>query len=304
MDLLQLRYFQTVARYEHVTQAARELAIAQPSLSQTIARLEEELGVPLFDREGRQIRLNQFGRAFLRHVERIFTELEDGRRELADLAGLEQGRVALSIFSTPLLADLLSAFRAEYPRVSFRLLLQHTSSTREIEQQLERGEADLCITMAPIERSDITWLPLFTEELYLLVPLGHPLVARQRIELREVAQDTFIGLEPGTIMRDLTDSFCRQAGFLPLVAFEGDDPSTISGLVGAGLGVGFISALSWAYYQTYNARARAACLQIAEPRCQRTIGLAWHKTHYLSHAARAFRSFVEAYCQRLEQDQV
>src|SRR5262249_40871751 len=163
MDLLQLRYFQTVARYEHMTQAARELMIAQPSLSQTIARLEEELGVPLFDRQGRHIRLNQFGRTFLQRVERIFTELEDGRRELADLAGLEQGRVALSIFSTPLLADLLSAFRVEYPRVSFRLSLQHTSSAREIQQQLEWGEADLCITMAPIEHPDITWLPLFTE---------------------------------------------------------------------------------------------------------------------------------------------
>src|SRR5438309_3725141 len=107
MDLLQLKYFQTVARLEHMTQAARQLEIAQPSLSQTIARLEEELGVPLFDRQGRQIRLNQFGRTFLRRVERIFAELEDGRRELADLAGLEQGRVSLSMFSTPLLPDLL-----------------------------------------------------------------------------------------------------------------------------------------------------------------------------------------------------
>ena len=213
-------------------------------------------------------------------------------------------RVALSIFSTPLLADLLSAFRVEYPRVSFRLSLQHTSSAREIQQQLEWGEADLCITMAPIKHPDITWLPLFTEELYLLVPVGHPLAGRQRIDLCEVAHETFIGLKPGTIMRDLTDGFCRQAGFVPTVAFEGDDPSTISGLVGAGLGVGFVSAFSWAYYQAYSARTKAVCLQVVEPRCQRTIGLAWHETHYLSHAARAFRAFVEAYCQRLEKDQV
>ncbi len=298
MDLLQLRYFQTVARYEHMTQAARELGIAQPSLSQTIARLEEELGVPLFDRQGRQIRLNQFGRTFLQRVERIFSELEDGRRELADLAGLEQGRVALSIFSTPLMPDLLSAFQVEHPRVSFRLLLQRTSNVREVQQQLERGEVDLCITMAPIDHPNIIWRPLLTEELYSLVPAGHLLAGRESIHLREVAYETFIGLEPGTIMRDLTDGFCRQAGFIPNVAFEGDEPSTISGLVSAGLGVGFIGAFVWPYYKAV--QAAAVRIQIAEPQCRRIIGLAWHETRYLSHAAHAFREFVVGYFKRLE----
>ncbi len=72
MELLQLKYFQTVARLEHMTKAAEELHIAQPSLSKTIARLEKDLGVPLFDRQGRQITLNSFGKVFLKRVERIF----------------------------------------------------------------------------------------------------------------------------------------------------------------------------------------------------------------------------------------
>src|SRR2546428_13358678 len=97
MDLLQLHYFRTVARLEHMTRAAEALLIAQPALSQTIARLEDELGVPLFDRLGRRIRLNLFGKAFLERVERVFAELDQGRRELADLVGGEQGRVDLSL---------------------------------------------------------------------------------------------------------------------------------------------------------------------------------------------------------------
>src|SRR5256886_1659607 len=97
MDLLQLHYFRTVARLEHMTRAAEELLIAQPALSQTIARLEDDLGVPLFDRLGRRIRLNLFGRAFLGRVERIFAELDQGQRELADLAGGEQGQVDLAL---------------------------------------------------------------------------------------------------------------------------------------------------------------------------------------------------------------
>src|SRR5215813_15375912 len=96
MDLLQLHYFQTVARLEHVTRAAEELRVAQPALSKTIARLETELGVPLFDRRGRRVALNTCGRAFLRHVERLFMALEDGRQELADLASLTRGTVTVA----------------------------------------------------------------------------------------------------------------------------------------------------------------------------------------------------------------
>jgi DNA-binding transcriptional LysR family regulator len=96
MDLLQLHYFQTVARLEHVTRAAEELRVAQPALSKTIARLEAELGVPLFDRRGRRVALNAGGRAFLRHVHRVFREVEDGRQELADLAGLARGTVTVA----------------------------------------------------------------------------------------------------------------------------------------------------------------------------------------------------------------
>src|ERR671935_1288427 len=91
MDLLQLHYFRTVARLEHVTRAAEELRVAQPALSRTIARLEAELGVPLFDRLGRRLALNRFGAAFLVRVDRALGELEEARRELQDSAGLARG---------------------------------------------------------------------------------------------------------------------------------------------------------------------------------------------------------------------
>src|SRR5258708_33114532 len=110
MDLLQLKYFQAVAQLEHMTRAAEQLSIAQPFLSQSIAKLEEDLGVPLFDRQGRRIQLNQFGKVFLKRVERVFVELDEGRREVADLAGLEHGLIALAVASTQPLPDLLSAF--------------------------------------------------------------------------------------------------------------------------------------------------------------------------------------------------
>jgi LysR family transcriptional regulator, transcription activator of glutamate synthase operon len=90
MDLLQLHYFRAVARFEHMKKAAEEFCIAQPSLSKTIHRLEKEMGVPPFDRQGRSLRLNQFGKAFLEHIGKMFRELEEGQRKVRDTNGLEQ----------------------------------------------------------------------------------------------------------------------------------------------------------------------------------------------------------------------
>jgi DNA-binding transcriptional LysR family regulator len=305
MDLLQLKYFQTVARLEHMTQAARELSIAQPSLSQTIAHLENELGVPLFEREGRHIRLNSFGRVLLRHVERLFGELDEARQEISDLAGTEHGQIALSVVVPQILPDLLRAFKALHPYIAFHLFHQH--ALQAVRQQLERGEIDLCITSPPLEQEDtdwqerIGWVPLLIEEMYLVVPLGHPLAGRESIHLSEVAHDPFISLRAGDSLRELTDHFCRQAGFTPRIVFEGDETETLRGLVSAGLGVFFISRL-----MLRNAADLAVqplrVLPIAEPRCQRSLGLAWRETHYLSRAAQQFRAFVIQYFKQIEQE--
>ncbi|HVU68056.1 MAG TPA: LysR family transcriptional regulator [Ktedonobacteraceae bacterium] len=295
MDLLQLKYFQVVAQLEHMTRAAEKLYLAQPSLSQSIARLEEELGVPLFDRQGRRIHLNQFGRAFLKRVERIFLELEEGKREVADMAGLEHGSIALAVASTQPLPELLSGFLARYPRVRFRLFQQQSLTT--VVQQLERGEIDLCISSPPIEQPGITWVPLLTEELFLLVPAGHRLAARDSIRLIEAAREPFICLKPGHGLRDLMDDLCKQAGFEPDIAFEGDETATVRGLVTAGLGVTFVAGKSW---QSRTSDQPFAMLHIEEPVCQRTIGLAWLEDRYLSEASRRFREFVIEYFSSLE----
>ena len=299
MDLLQMKYFQTVARREHMTQAARQLSIAQPSLSQMIARLEEELGVSLFDRQGRQLRLNQFGRAFLSHVERILGELEEAKQEIADMAGTERGCIALAIVIPHILPEMLHTFLSDHPHVTFRLFHQQSSQT--VLQQLEQGEIDLCITSPPIEQSNIDWIPLMRDEIYLMVPPEHPLARSKSINLCEVEHEPFISLKPGHTMRSLTDSFCQEAGFTPKVAFEGDDSSTIRGLITAGIGVGFASdvMLRGIAHPTIG-----VALHIKEPRCQRIIGLAWRKDHYLSLLTQQFRAFVIQYFKMLSDREV
>jgi DNA-binding transcriptional LysR family regulator len=288
MDLLQLHYFRTVARLEHVTRAAEELRGAQPALSKTIARLEAELGVPLFDRRGRRVALNACGRAFLRHVQRVFREVEDGRQELADLAGLARGTVTVAATTLRLLPDLLGAFLECHPGVKFRLT---QASTAEMQEQLVSGEIDLCLASAPIVGPAIRSVALFTEDILLAVPPRHRLAGRGRIPLREVAAEPFISAKRGYWSRDLTDDACRQAGFIPDTICEGDEPGAIRSLVAAGLGIAFLPTSA----RRASTGPEVAWLHITEPVCQRTVSLVWREERYLSAAARRFQQFVMEY---------
>lgn len=288
MDLLQLKYFRVVAQTEHMTKAAEMLYIAQPSLSQMIGRLEEELGVPLFDRQGRQIRLNRFGRAFLEHVDRLLAELEEGQRKVRDMAGLGQGQVSLTVTALRLMPEILSSFLARYPQVSFQL---SQGSTMQMQSQLESGEIDLCISALPITHPGIQWRPLLTEEIFLVVPPRHRLAGRGTVPLCEVAHETFVSVPPGNGLRDLMDMLCKEAGFTPHVRYEGDEPAAIYDLVDAGLGIAFAPAIAW----KQAGKPGETWLHITDPICQRTLGLAWHKERYLSQAARSFRQFVIEY---------
>ncbi|HWO95444.1 MAG TPA: LysR family transcriptional regulator [Bacillus sp. (in: firmicutes)] len=288
MDLLHLRYFQTVARLEHMTKAAEVLHIAQPSLSKTISRLEKSLGVPLFDRQGKQIKLNRFGKAYLRRVERVFTELEEANRELNDMAGLENGVVHLGTTTTRLLPDLISAFLTQYPHVNIRLL---QVPTKGIQHHLANGEIDFCISSPPFDQPGVCCSPLLTEDIYLAVPVNHPFANRDQIDLRDVANDKFISLTADYAFRDLTIEFCNQAGFTPNIAFECNDAEVIFDMVKLGLGTAFIPAHWW----KENDSNSPIKLKIREPVCQRVIGLNWLETRYLSTAARTFRTFATDY---------
>ncbi|HEX4207043.1 MAG TPA: LysR family transcriptional regulator [Ktedonobacteraceae bacterium] len=292
MELLQLKYFLTVARLEHMTRAAEEVGIAQPALSQTIARLEEELGVALFDRVGRNIHLNHFGQAYVQRVERIFEELEQGQRDLKDLADGRQGQVTFALgAATHLLPDLLSTFRKDHPGVHFLLSQHQVNTVTSLVQQLARGGCDLCLSSPPLQQPGITSVPLLTEEILLAFPSTHPLARCSQIRLQEVAQEAFISLKPGHSLRDLTDSFCQQAGFRPRIVFESDEPSTIRGLIRAEQGIAFVPAISW----RGSVGPTVMHVTVSEPKCQRTVGLSWLTDRRLSMAAQQFRQFVIEY---------
>lgn len=282
MELLQLQYFRTVARMEHMTKAAQELRIAQPALSKTIARLEEDVGVPLFDRHGRQIRLNLFGKSFLDKVEAALTLLEEGRKEVSDLAGLEQGSIHLATSTIDRLSEPLSAFLSLHSNVQFRIT---QASLEEMAHLLEVGKVDMCFTPLPMGRPDFSAITVLNEDVYLAVPPGHRLAGLRGVCLSEVADEPFIGYKEGFPFQKMNEEFFRKAGITPNFVCRVDEPAAIAKLVHAGLGVALVGNCGGPNFPT-------PVLSIEYPVCERHYQIVWHNKRYLSMAAHKFKDFV------------
>lgn len=291
MDLLQLKYFQTVARYEHMTHASEKLHIAQPSLSKAISNLEEELGVPLFERIGRQIKLNHFGKAFLNRVERIFLELEDGKRELSDILKNENSKISIAANNLGSFSNILEGYLKLYPNTVFR---QTIGPIVKMQQQLQNGEVDFCISSPPIEGDFIECIPLITEEIFLLVPNGHKFAKYREINLIEAANEPFISLKEGFGIRDLTEKLCRQAGFYPNIIFETDISANLMELVNSNMGVALLPILQWSDIS----QNMSIPIRIKEPVCNRIIALSF-KGHYLTEASMQFKDYLIDYFKRV-----
>jgi len=296
MDLTQLRYFQTVARLEHMTQAAEELHVAQPSLSRTISRLEEELGVTIFDRIGRQIKLNDFGKVLLVRVEKIFKELEDVKRELSDLSDTKECTVSLAVNTSIFMPDLLKKFSKQYPHIQFRQII---ATTAHIQHLLETEQVDFGISVPPIvciEPENIQMLQLLTTEVFLAVPPDHPLVGRESISLHDVVNEPFVSMPIGYGLREMADTFCHQANFVPNIVIETNEPYSIIRYVQAGLGFAFIPPSLW----EPNVELTKGILRIQDTVCKCAMELYWKNDRYVSQAARQFKEFVVSYFYDLE----
>lgn len=293
MEWQQLEYFQTLARMQHMTRAAETLSLSQPALSRSIARLEEELGVPLFDRQGRTIILNRYGQLFLKRVNRILMEFNVGKQELYELIHPEFGEVALGFLhtlGTSLIPDLIGAFRSESPKISFQLIQSHSYSLLE---HLNAGELDLCLIAEPTEtKIPIQWTPLWSEEIFIILPQEHPLAGAESLMLDEISDESFIFLKKGYALRETTDRLFQQMGISPKIAFEVEESPTVAGLVAAGLGVSLLPDAGLD-------KSKIAHIRVRKPKCQRVIGMALVEGRYLSPAALRFKQFVMDYFDRL-----
>ncbi|CQR56015.1 LysR family transcriptional regulator [Paenibacillus riograndensis] len=286
MELLQLQYFLVVARLEHVTEAARSLHVTQSSLSKTIGRLEEDLGVPLFDRVGRKLRLNEYGNKFLHRAERALFELEQGKQELRDLSSPEQGTLELAVTAASALPHILREFRKKRPHVQFHVQML---ATQEMVKLLHQGDVDVCLSSPAVEEEDIECQVVYNDPILVAVPKGHRLAERTSVSLTELKDESFIGVKRGYGTRDLADRICKSVGFEPKYVYEGDEPARLSALVEAEIGIAFIPSTA------RNSRDQIQYLQVENHELVREIALLWHKRRYISQTALEFREVVADY---------
>lgn len=286
MDIHSLTFFKKAADLQHITKAAEELHVAQPSLSRTIAHLEKELGVRLFERTGKNIYLNQYGAILLRHTNRILQEMQDIEKEIHDALEDTPSTVTLSLYAaSKMLPGLFTAFQKEYPSIRLKIS-QHGIFGAPHE------ESDLSISSSSQPASAPNTVTLFEEEILLAVPKRHPISSAPSVDLRQAADLEFICLQPGRSLRSITDTLCQLAGFKPHVILETDSPETVRSLIEAGIGVAFIPAITWSELKT----SSISLLHISVPQhCRRFINLSWRTSGYLSPAAILFRGFIQDY---------
>lgn len=280
-----LAHFAGVARTEHVTRAAQELQVPQSTLSRAMARLEQDLGVDLFARHGRTVSLTPAGRTFLTHVERALTEIERAADEVRADADPTSGKVAFGFLHTmgaETVPALIQAFRLDHPRVRFSLVQTYGEAMLE---KMRAGELDLCLTSPVPDAPDLVARRLDEQKLRLVVPVDHRLATRRRVRLAEAAEEAFVTLEPGYGLRRITDDLCKEAGFKPRVAFEGEEAETLRGLVAAGLGVALLPPPAFP-------RPGVVELTVTAPRAAREIGVAWPAGRPETPPVAAFKKFL------------
>jgi DNA-binding transcriptional LysR family regulator len=282
MELFQLRYFVAAARRLHFSRAAEELFVSQPSLSLQVARLEAELGTPLFHRTGRRVTLTDAGAALLPLAEQILHREAEARNVVQQVAGLQRGRLtlcALPALDQHLLPPWLARFRREHPGIELRV--RELRPARAVARSVSEGEADLGFVHLPCEAEGLSVHPLLVEDLALVVAEGHPLAEREAVALAEMADEDFVWVHEAQDHDHPLYAACLHAGFTPRIVCESGSAQGVQALVAAGLGVALLPLLA------IERRAGTRVLPLTEPRPSRTLAVLWHE-ETLSHAARAF----------------
>ena len=290
MEMWQLRYAVAVARAGNFSRAAEQCHVSQPSLSQQIQKLEDELGERLFDRMKRQVKLTPAGEVFLRRAVRILEEVDAAKREAADATGLLRGVVTVGVLPTIapyLLPAVLGEFQKQYPGVE---IVVQEDTTAQLLKLLAACEVDFVLASQPITDARLEVMKLFTEELLLALPPGHPLARKRIVSATALECEPIIVMKDGHCLGDQVRGFCDQREVHPNISFRSAQLETIQSLVTAGLGLSLIPAMA----VQSGRKELPAYRPLATPKPQRTIVAAWPKHRPPARAAAELLKMISA----------
>ena len=287
MNLSHLRYFVELAHTQHYTRAAERLCITQPSLSHAMAQLEIELGVPLFEKDGRNICLTRFGKQFLICAEQSLSTLDEGVEELQRVSRGE-GIIRLGLLRTlgiDLVPSLASRFLAARPGKEIRFTF-HTGATQHLLEGLSAKRFDLVFCSRPPAELGLTAVPISRQDLVLIVPRNHPLASVHAVNLADTLPYPQVYFARGSVLRDVVDGLFAQIGGTPRIAYETEEDQVIAGLVAQGFGIAVVP------YMELLLRLDVKIIQISYPAWERNFYLVSDDKAYQTPAVRQFRQFV------------
>lgn len=285
MELHQLRYFVAVARTRNFSRAAERCRVAQPSLSQQIIKLEEELGEKLFERTKRTVALTPAGEIFRAHAERVLDEVELAGESVREVSGMLRGRVVLGALPTVApyyLPARLRRFAQAFPGIE---VVVHEDTTAQLAAAVLAKEIDLALVSLPVERAGLAAVEFFDEPLLVALPAGHRLAAKRRLRLDDLESEAFILMKEGHCLTGQALQFCRLNGFSPRVSFRSAQIETVLAFVAAGWGVSIVPAMAKA-----SVPRGVVCRGMAG--MSRSIGTIRHGGRPMSRAAQALADFL------------
>ena len=268
MEFHQLRYVCAIADTGSFSRAAERCQVAQPSLSQQVLKLEEDLGSKLFDRLGRSIRVTEAGRAFLPHARAIVEQIEAARSSVTGKNADIRGSVAVGAIPTIapyLMPRYTAAFAKKYPEAKLRIVEE---TTPLLVEGLRELSIDMAILALPLRHKDLECFPIRTEPLFAALPKDHPGCAADSMALKSLRGESFVMLRDGHCFRDLSLATCTHARIRPNIAFESDQFSSVLGMVAAGVGISIVPEMA------IDRNAGCGFVRLNDSRATRTIVVA------------------------------
>src|ERR1700730_240984 len=284
MEVHQLRYVCAIADTGNFSRAAERCKIAQPSLSQQVLKLEEELGTSLFDRWGRSIRLTEAGRAFIPRARAILHQMEAARSSASDQNTDLRGSVAVGVIPTVapyLMPSYTAGFAKRYPDAKLRIVEETTSVLVEGLRDLS---IDVAILALPLRHKDLELFPIRTEPLFAVLKRDHPRATAKSLALKDLRGESFVMLRDGHCYRDLSIGPCTHARITPNIAFESGQFSSLLGMVAAGVGVSLIPEMA------IDRNVGCRYVRISDAQATRTIVAAVVRGRSFNRVQRAFVS--------------
>ncbi|WP_379134616.1 LysR family transcriptional regulator [Paenibacillus sp. sgz500958] len=288
MDVRNLKYILEVANLHNITKAAEKLHLTQPTLSKMVKNMEDELGVTLFDRSGKYVKLTDAGMAAMEQIKLIITAVDNLHMTLDDISNLKTGTIKIGlppVISSVFVPKIVTPFQKKYPNITFELIEE---GSKNVENMVLEGSIDLGAVLLPVREGSFGIKPFVRENLAIVVHKSHPLAAQEEISLSDLQDEPLILFAKGFAMRQHIIDACYGAGFEAKIAYESAQWDLLVELVSANLGTAFLPEPLCEKVTNPNVRI----LPLRNPSIPWNVVLIWNKERYISKCMREFIRFL------------